>query len=327
MKRILPLAAATCLLLLVPARGETHVEVRILDAPRHAYTYEPVFVTIEVRNHGRAPVVIPTGSCSTEGVSLRVGQVGQELEDWSKVSDCAPEGVVWLISGARWLFFYHVAFGPEGEFEIEAVLRSPGECGGRPVGPDRHRIERQRPIVFQGRLYDCWFGVERSDRFHVVIEIPTHEADLAAAEFMGVDRVVSKVTLLLFFRDLYLRFPTSHYAYAASHVAGGGSLGMLNAVVFQPDNPLNPWAAGAIARSLAYRNRPCATPMPGGPRTPEDLDDRFARVIAAYPPPEPVRAYLRQFEAELAAEECPERKAQPVDETAADRRSGQSGGR
>lgn len=305
MNRIHVCIAAAVLCLLLPAQGRAQVEVQILDAPSKAFSFEPVYVTFAVRNLGSSPVVIPTGGCSTEGAFLQVGRVGHELEDWRKVSDCLSEGLVWLPSGDRWLFFQHVELGPEGEFEIQAVIRSPGECGGRPAGPDRHRIEPVRPIARGSRPYDCWSGEARSQGVQVAVEIPASEVDLAVLNFLKVERLGSARGLVFNLRDLYYRFPSSHYTYAALQAAGGGC-SMLNAVIFQPDNPLNPWVAAGLARCLAYHNRPCAPTELPSPDTPEELDERRARVIAAYPPPEPVQAYLRQLEAELAAEKCPD---------------------
>jgi len=322
MNRIYVCIAVVFVCLLVPARGEAQIEVQILDAPSKAYSFEPVYVTFEVRNLGSSPVVIPTGGCSTEGAFLQVGRVGHELEDWRKVSDCVREGLVWLPSGGRWLFFQHVELGPEGEFEIQAILRSPGECGGRPVGPERHRIEPVRPIVLGSRPYDCWSGEAMSQGVRIVVEIPASEVDLAVLNFLQVERLSSARGLVFKLRDLYHRFPSSHYTYAALQAASG-SCSMLNAVILQPDNPLNPWVAAGLARCLAYRNRPCAPPEASGPGTWAKLNERRERVIAAYPPPGPVQAYLHQLEAELAAEECPELEAQAVNDAGDDRRPGQ----
>jgi hypothetical protein len=310
MKRILVCAALSFSYLLISARGEAQVEVQILDAPAGIFSFEPVFVTFEVRNDGSSPVIIPTGSCVTEGESLESGRAGEELEDPGQFSDCGPEGLVWLRPGGRWLFFRRLWLGAEGEFEIEAVLRSPGECGGRPIGADKDHIAPLRPIVWGSRPYDCWSGTARSQRIEVIVEIPNSEADLAAAEYLKLGHVRWRnnwrAALMLSARDLYQRFPTSHYTYAAFGAFSSGT-SMLNVVIRQPDNPLNPWVSGALARYLAYRNRPCAPPEPSGPGTPAELDERRERVIAAYPPPEPVQAYLRQLQTELAADGCPER--------------------
>lgn len=294
--------------LFVASGSEAQVSVEIRDAPPRAYSFEPVYVTYEVRNEGSYPIVVPGDAFSPQGVFLQVGLRGEPLKDYVTVSDLQPSRLVWLPPGGRWLFLQHVEFGPVGHFEIQAVLKSPGECGGRPVGPEAHRIEPVRPIAWGSRPYDCWSGEARSQSVEVVVEIPTSEVDLAVIDFLQVERVNSGKGLLFSVRDLLHRFPTSHYTYAALQASGGGSgCSMLNAVILQPDNPLNPWVAAGIAECLAYRNRPCATPSPWGPGAPADLDERFERVIAAYPPPEPVKAYLRQLELEYAAEECPDR--------------------
>ena len=59
-----------------------------------------------------------------------------------------------------------------------------------------------------------------------------------------------------------------------------------------------------MSAGLAYRNRPCAHPKPWGSTAPADLDERFASIIAAYPPPAPMKDYLRQLELEYAADDC-----------------------
>lgn len=305
----------TCLLL--PSRGLAQLIVDILDAPASAYSFEPVWVTFEVRNEGEAPAVLPAGPCPREGGFLVAGRRGSKLEpQWGR-SDCSNEFLVWLQPGGRWLFYQPVALGPEGVFELEAVLQSPGDCHGRPVGPNRHQIEPARAIEWGARPFDCWPGEARSQRIEVEVYVPRAPVDVAAGELVGEYPIGSPKKLLFNIRDLLSRFPTSHYTYAAFWAgASGKAQAMLNAVILQPDNPLNPWVAGAMARDLLYRNRPCGTPQPWRPGAPDDLDERFDRVIAAYPPPDPVKAYLEQLEAELAAEECPEEA--PVGDAPAD---------
>lgn len=302
--RTLPCLALLAIVL-IPNWGEAQVSVEILDAPSTAYSFEPIHVTYEVRNGFSYPIVIPGDPFSPQGTFLRVGLRGDPLTDSRKISDLSPSRLVWLPPGGRWLFFQHVELGPEGVFEIQAVLRSPGECQGRPVGPEANRAQPVRPVVRGARPYDCWSGETESGMVEVIIEIPSSEPELAVLDYLGVDRVGSPKGLLFNLKELIRRFPSSHYTYAGLQAAGGGGCSMLDAVILQPDNALNPWVAAGIAECLAYRNRPCAGPEHRGPGGPADLDERFERVIATYPPPAPVQDYLRQLEAELASEECP----------------------
>lgn len=302
------ICASTVVFFFCATSGQSQVAIEILDAPSSVFSYEPAYVVFEVRNEGDEPVVIPVGYCFAQGVALSAGRAGEPLRNDVGSSTCGSAGLVWLAPGERRLFFHSIGLGAEGAFELQATLRSPGQCAGRPLGPEEYRIVPTRPVTPSSRPYDCWSGEATSRRSEVLVEVPTGEADLAAAEFLVLDHVRWrnnwKVALTLSMRDLYHRFPTSHYTYAAFWAAGGGGASMLNVTVLQPDNALNHWVAGAVAASLAYRDRPCANPEPWGPRAPADLDERFERVIAEYPPPAPVQAYLRQLEVELAAEDC-----------------------
>lgn len=289
--------------------------VEVLDAPPSVYSYEPIYVTFEVRNEGDGPVVIPVDRCPVEGASLHYGRSGEELDNETGRLACPSRRLVWLPPGGRWLFFRILGMGAvEGRYQIQAVFRSPGQCWGPPIGPERDRIVAVRPIELGSRPFDCWSGEAKSQRVEVDVQVPRAEVDVAAAEYLELDHVRWKnnwnTAFILGFRDLFRRFPTSHYAYAASSAIGGGGTGMVNVVILQPDNPLNRWAAAAMAQDRAYRNRPCATPWSWRPGASEDLDERIDRVIAAYPPPEPVRAYLRQLDLEYAAEACPEAEGQ-----------------
>jgi len=306
--------------LLLPNFVWGQVEVEILAAPDHVYSFEPVVVVAEARNEGPSGIAIPTEGCSGEGAYLEVGRVGEALEDAHPVFDCVPRRLVWLEPGGRWLFLQYVAPGAEGEFDIQAVLRSRGQCTGQPVGPHRKKIEvvREDHLV-PSRPYDCWDGEVRSQRIAVTVVVPDSEVDVAAAGFL--DRIQPswrnnwKYSLIGNFRKLLDHHPTSHYTYAA-FAAFGDFPAMLNAVILQPDNPLNPWVAGAMAAGLAYRHRPCASPYEERPGGPPDLAERYQRVIAAYPPPEPLRDYLRQQELEYASEDCPKKSATKQDDDA-----------
>lgn len=288
------------------------VEVRILAAPERVYSFEPVPVVFEARNEGAAGLAIPAeGSGGEEGGYLEIGPTGEELEIASLIHDGVPRRLVWLEPGERWLFLQDVAPGSEGRFDIRAVLRSLGQCTGRPVGPHRQSIKAVREVglVVPSRPNDCWEGEARSERLTVTVQVPDTEVDRSAAEFLELDHVRWKnnwkASLIYQLRELFERFPTSHYTYAAFKAAGDYP-SMLNVVILQPDNPLNPWVAGAMAAGRAHRRRPCAPPSEERPGGPPDLAHRYERVIASYPPPKPLQDYLRQQALEHANEECPE---------------------
>lgn len=297
------LAVLASCLLSVTAHAAEKVVVEILDAPPGVFRYEPFYVTFEVRNEGREPLLIPADECPHEGAFLEVGEVGAELSDTYLGSGCTTYRLVRLPPGGRWLFYHHVEL-PEGTYELEAVLKNHGECGGQPVGPGRQEVEPSR-VLDRGRaLYDCWQGEERSQRIEIGVEVPTSPADLAAAEALRFEPNTWKYRLILGYPELVKRFPTSHYTYAAFQAAGGG-VGMVDVVLLQPENPLNPWVAAAIAEDLAKKQHPCVISPP--PPTPPDLEERYTKVIAAYPPPKPVAEYLEQQRREYAAETCDER--------------------
>lgn len=298
--------------LLLPSLAWGHVEVEILAAPQRVYSFEPVLVVFEARNEGAVGLAIPAeGSGGEEGAYLEIGPTGETLEIASLVYDGWPNRLVWLEPGERWLFLQDVTPGFEGRFDIQAVLRSLGECTGRPVGPHRQSMKAVREVgeLVPSRPYDCWNGTARSQRVTVTVEVPDTAVDRSAAEFLELDHVRWKnnwkASLIYRVRELFDRFPTSHHTYAAFRAAGD-YLSMLDVVILQPDNPLNPWIAGAMAAGLAHRHRPCARPHKERPGGPPDLAERYQRVIAAYPPPKPLQDYLRQEALEHASEECPQ---------------------
>lgn len=308
---LLCIVALSCLLTSTPSEGQLSVE--ILDASSSVYSYEPVYVTFEVRNEGANPVVIPADLCSVEGASLVAGHRGEDRSERAGQAGCPSGRVVWLPPGGRWLFFQNFGLGAEGEFEVQAIFRSPGQCHGRPVGPNGHRIRAVRPALRGSRPYDCWSGEARSEPIDIVVQIPASEVDIAAGKLLELDHVRWKnnwkVGLILNVKKLYQKYPASHYAYAAIW-ATSGSGSMLNVVILQPENPLNPWVVGAMAASDSYQDRPCAVASRWNRPATAELEERRARVFAAYPPPESVKAYLRQQKLEFAAEECTQRESE-----------------
>jgi hypothetical protein len=307
-------ALFSLIVLSLASLAAAQVDVKIIGYANHVYSFEPTMVVFEMRNTGTEGVAVPAEGCGGEGAFLEVGPVGGTLQDPNTVSDCWPDRVVWLEPGERWLIFQSAALGPEGEFDVQAVLRSRGLCGGRPVGPGTDQISELDDLDDHVRArYRCWDGEARSRRVQVAVEVPASEADLAAAEFLELEHVRWRnnwrVSLLLRFRELHRRFLTSHYTFAA-FAATGDWAGMLNVVIAQPDNPLNPWMAGAMSATLAHRARPCAGPHNDFRREPPDLAERYQRVIAAYPPPKALQDYLHQQKRVYATEECPKRAAE-----------------
>jgi hypothetical protein len=92
---------------------------------------------------------------------------------------------------------------------------------------------------------------------------------------------------------------------------------MLNMAILQPDNPLNRWVAGGLSGTLLHRARSCAPRDRWNRPFSAEVVERYERVIAAYPPSEPLQDYLRQLEIELASEECPESPGEAATEAEA----------
>lgn len=304
---LLPLVLGS-LLLSTTTSGE--IQLEIVGAPEQVYSYEPVPVVYEARNAGSVGVAIPAEGCGGLGGYLEVGPAGESLQVPFLVNDCVPDRLVWLEPGERWLFLQDVTPGEEGLFEIQAVLRSRATCTGRPAGPHRKLITGDA-----GKPYECWEGEVRSQRIAVTVDKPTTAEDRSAAEFLMHERPNWKSNwkrqLASMYRELFERFPGSHYTYAAAR-AGADFPAMVNVVILQPDNPLNPWVAGAMAVQLAHRSEPCAPAHTERFADSPGLAERFERAIAAYPPPKPLRDYLRQQAMVHATEECPEPKRSTV---------------
>jgi hypothetical protein len=172
---------------------------------------------------------------------------------------------------------------------------------------------------FGGAKYDCWSGEVRSPLVSVAVQVPETEVDLAAADFLDLDhdrwKNNWKAGLISYATALYAKFPTSHYTYAAFAAAGAYSK-MSDVVIAQPDNPLNPWIAGAMATNLAAPAGPCARSSEQ-PRTgPSHLEERYQRLVLAYPPPKAVQDYLHQQSLEHSTEECPKEAAAGGEENA-----------
>ena len=302
---------AACILsaLLLAKSLAAQVSLEVVDLSRHVYSYEPVMVIIEARNTGSVGLAIPGSGCAAGGATLEIGPAGGLLRDSHLIPRCSPTEVIWLAPGDRWLFFQHAVPGVKGEFEVQAVLRSYGTCGGQPIGPEKDRISHIENLPdYVPDQYFCWEGEARSERVPLEVEVPSADVDLEAARLLELDQERWsnnwRISLIERINDLFGRYPTSHYTYAASSSSSEWA-GMLTVVILQPDNELNPWVVGAMKATLAYRERPCATPYKSPLPEPPDQAERYQRVFAAYPPPKAFQDYLRQQELVYSNEECP----------------------
>lgn len=311
-RTLLLLLTFSCLSSLRPVAGQIAVE--ILDLPPSVFSFEPIWVTFEVRNDGHWPLLVPADACSGQGTFLEVGWVGEPLEPPYPISDCRSKRLAWLPPDGRRLFLQQVTPRARGTLEIEAVVRSRAQCVGSVIGAGRAQVEPAGVNERGGSEFECWEGEARSQRVAVGVAAPTSDVDRAAAEFLELDQVRwrnnPRVSFLLRLKELVARFPTSHYTYAAYGIAWRGAgvtrgVGaMMTPVLLQPENPLNPWAAGAMAARLAYANRRCAPQESKDARSLEELGERLDRVLAAHPPPRPVMEFVDQVKLEYAAEDC-----------------------
>lgn len=280
------------------------IEVRILDAPPEVFSYEPIFVAFELLNTGSEAVLVPEYGCWGQGAVLEVGLQGESLADLCAISDFQVTQYAWIAPGRRRLYLKHLALGAEGLFEVQAVVRNSGVCRGSLVGSDRRPLSKVRDVDGRESGFECWEGEAKSQPMLVQVRVPSDAIDVAAAEFLKIERAGNwKAALMLAAADLRERFPGSHYMYAA-YYAGGGAYGALAGVKGQPGNALNRWAVAAAAAAVAGRTRKCA---PKGPEPFLNADDAARQIqeaLAAFPPSRAASDYLEQLAADHAAEDC-----------------------
>ncbi|NJL29181.1 MAG: hypothetical protein HC897_15515 [Thermoanaerobaculia bacterium] len=308
-----PRIVGLLLLALVAGSADAQVGVKILAAPTSVFSYEPVFVTFEVRNHGSEPVLIPLTGCHGVGTVLEAGLQGEPLKDRCAIYDLPDGPYVWLPAGGRRVMLLPIPhLGYDGLFEIEAVVRTTGKCSGAIVGEVRLPSPPIREDEHMGRYFDCWEGEARSQRILVNVEVPTSEVDRAAAELIKAPfRGDPMVGLTLNIRQLREQFPTSHYTYAAGAI-GGSALGLIFAATQQPDNPLNPFAVGVMQAQIAALTAPCARPTDFQNMQPEKWRRQYEALVAKHEPPQSLRDYVEQVKRDGAAQECPETPAEPA---------------
>ncbi|NJL29256.1 MAG: hypothetical protein HC897_15930 [Thermoanaerobaculia bacterium] len=309
------LVGMSVLFLMFPGTGFGQIAVRILDAPPSVYSYEPVFVVFEVRNKGAEPLVIPLEGCHGNGATVEIGRNGKPLEDHHRESHCGAQAYAWLQPGERRLFLnYHFYAGAEEELEIEAVIRSPGECFDNFVGPTRLPLPPSQEVERGWRRFACWEGEARSERIHIDVKVPTAAEDLAAADFLQITSgaTIKWQHLVLKSRELLERFPQSHYTYAAMMYVGAGVIGLLPAAIKQPENPLNRLAAGAMAAHVAYLTQPCSGPERARAAGLHSWQEMYESFLARHDPPQSLKDYVEQVKRDGAAQECPEMQAEPT---------------
>lgn len=284
--------------------GVAAIQVRILDTPTEVFNYEPIFVTFELLNTGREAVLVPEYGCWGQGTVLEVGLQGGSVADRCAISDLLVTQYAWIAPGKRRLYLKHLALGAEGLFEVQAVVRNSGPCRGSLVGSDRRPLSIVRDVDGHESGFECWEGEAKSQPILVQVRVPSDAIDVAAAEFLKIERAGNwKAALMLAAADLRERFPGSHYTYAA-YYAGGGAHGALAGVQGQPGNALNRWAVAAAAAAVAGRTRKCAAKGPDPFFSAADAARQIQEALAAFPPSRAASEYLQQLAADHAAEDC-----------------------
>lgn len=313
MKHTLVGMSLLCLVLAGTSFGQ--VAVKVLDAPPSVYSHEPVFVVFEARNEGSEALVIPLEGCHDKGATLEIGRNGEPLKDYHTTAHCAAQAYAWLQPGARRVFLaYHFDVGAEEQLEIEAVLRSPGECFDNFVGSTRLPLPPSQEVERGWRKFGCWEGEARSERIRIDVKVPTAAEDLAAAEFLKITpgAAISWQGLVLKSRELLARFPESHYTYAAMQHVGADVIGLLHAAIKQPENPLNRFAAGAMAAHVAYLTQPCSGPERARAAGLQRWQEMYESFLARHEPPQSLKDYVAQVKRDGAAEKCPETTTEPT---------------
>lgn len=226
------------------------------------------------------------------------------MADLCAIYDLTVTQFAWIVPGGRRLYLKHLALGAEGLFEVQAVVRSSGTCLGSLVGSERRPLPTMRNEEGIGKGFECWEGEAKSQPILVQVRVPNDAVDLAAAEFLRMERAGNwRIALMLATAELRQRFPRSHYTYAA-YYAGGGAHGALLGVQRQPDNPLNRWSVAAAAAAVAGRTRKCAGPSSDPFFKADDAARQVQEALAAFPPSRAASEYLEQLAADHAAEDC-----------------------
>lgn len=309
--RIFTTLAATLVLLVSPSM-EGQVAIELINMPSEVYSFEPVYVLYSVENIGQTPLYLPAEGPPDRGPGIYFAPLGQTPRP--------PRGPVpgrayphalstmWLAPGERWLFYkdigHHIGI-LSGEMAVQAVLSSEGRCGDRQLYGRRsfplqslHAGTIERGVIAYN-VYRCWEGEARSNTWRLTVKKPTGAVDAAAHDYLIQNRGLHYAAETDTWRlhqipGLDKKFPRSHYTYAAL-AAATSVYSKKQAVELQPENPLNSWVMGAIARHVIGSRSRC---WPHGPLKLELSIDELEL-------PEGVRDYLEQHEWYLANRHCP----------------------
>lgn len=261
------------LALLTGGVAQAEIVVQILSMPSEVYSFEPVFILYSVENRGAVPVLLPSGAAPRHGSGIYWAHRGDEPRYMSRLvgydaTNYAAQ-TLWLAPGERWLFYVNIAFdlsALEGQFDVQGVVSSDGRCADEQTGGrESFSIE---PLYLESvqlgersaRIYRCWEGEVRSDVRHLSVVRSQETVDQKAHAFLlqkrGLvhNREQTEWTMKRG-RLAVDTFPTSHYAYAALTEDRTDVASLQRAVDLQPQNALNPWVRGAMAkRILDYRS-------------------------------------------------------------------------
>jgi hypothetical protein len=282
--------------------------------PAEVYSFEPVYVLYSVENTGASPVYLPAESAPHLGPGVYVAARGETprpngIVHGDRAYAHAGESMS-LGPGERWLFYEKITrsslYALEGQFSVQAVMSSSGLCGeklkygrhSREMAPSLY-LETKKVGVFEKKVYSCWRGETRSNVWTLTVKRPRDSVDGLAHEYLertgglkyypdsGEWRIKQVVSI-------EEKHPNSHYTYAL--VAGATSVfAKMRAVALQPDNPLNPWVMGDVARQVLDYRSSCWSHQPR----------EFDLSIEQLELPAGVHAYLEQYAWYLENRHCP----------------------
>lgn len=293
--------------------AQAQVSVELINMPTQVYSFEPVYVLFAVENVGRSPVYLPAEGAPYHGPGVYHAPVGQtptyHLRAIADRVYSHASSTMWLAPGERWLFYRDIGLHLgmlEGEVSVQAVMSSDGRCGGDRIEYGRHSFPLA-PLLLEtvtvgshsAEVYRCWEGEARSNIWRLTVKKPTGPVDAAAHDYLIQNRGLhytaeTDTWRLQWVSGVEKKFPGSHYTYAVL-VAQTSVYPKKRAVELQPENTLNPWVMGAIARHVLGSRSRC---WPHGPL-------KFDLSIDELELPDGVRDYLEQHEWYLANRHCP----------------------
>ncbi|MEO7795934.1 MAG: hypothetical protein ABIV06_14295 [Thermoanaerobaculia bacterium] len=305
-------------LLLIGGVVQAELLVEILGMPAEAYSFEPIYVLYSVTNRGGQPVLLPNGGLPREGALVYFAPKGGIPRYVSSVigdrSFQVSATSLWLAPGESWLFYQNIGYeirALDGEFDVQAVMSGDGQCGGElnggkgsfPLQP--HYLKTLSAGIARMKIFRCWEGDVRSATRSVRIRQPMAPIDQAARMNLlrrrklrhNEDRTAWSMSAW----DLYKTFPLSHYSYAALTRDESQLPSFKRAVEMQPENPLNPWVHGAMARRVLDYRSSCWE----GQELPYKLEIEDLEL------PPGVREYLDRYAWSLEHWDCPRKVAKP----------------